>query len=159
MKLIKYILQFFTKVESLAIEEVFVKENILYCQVRDFVSIHPLVIPAHRIFSDKEMFEKFDRQELLKLQVLYLKQQEKYPVKIVEKRLSDNEYLVAREDKLILMKGEEICKEWALLETLSIQEAFKIIYETAEFQTEKKYREIERLKKETKAEPWLKIVE
>ncbi len=54
-------------------------------------------------------------------------------VKLVESVVNQNKYCVAYHGQKFMMSGHDLCKDLKLLESLSMQEAFKIIHETAYF--------------------------
>lgn len=142
MKKIFKLFQIFKKVEQFKIESVFYKNEILYCKVKDYVSVNPFVLPVVQILTDDALMEKVKRQDLLKLQKILNETTDRPRVKIIETFVTENKYCIKYHDQKFTMSGNDLCRDLQLLDAMNIRDACKIIYETAYFTAMTDYSEV-----------------
>ena len=81
-----------SKIEEFTVEDVSFRDGALYCKIRDFVSVHPFVVPVENIFADEALMNKFKRRDLLRLQEMLSKIPGDFQVKVVESFVNPNQY-------------------------------------------------------------------
>ena len=133
MKKLASFFKFFRKIDGLSIESIFYKDDVLYCKIRDFVSVHPFVIPSVQILTDEVLMEKFRRRDLLRLQEMQSKAPDDSKVKLIESFINQNKYSLTYHGQKFIMTGHDLCKDLKLLESMSTADVCKIVYETAYF--------------------------
>ena len=133
MKKLASFFKFFRRIDGLSIESIFYKDDVLYCKIKDIVSIHPFVVPAVEILTDEALMEKFKRRDLLRLQEMQSKAPDDSSVKLIESFINQNKYSLTYHGKKFIMTGHDLCKDLKLLESMSTADVCKIVYETAYF--------------------------
>lgn len=113
---------------SLKITGLVVRNNQLFCRLDDLASLNPYEIPADKIFSNDRVMSQLKPRELLKLKEKYDRFVQQYVV--LTETQQNNKYRLNYGEQDFLMEGQDICKNFNLLQSMRIEDAFRIIYST-----------------------------
>lgn len=114
---------------SLTLVDLETIRNKTICIFKVSGDLMPMKIPLEEVFTSKNILINLEPTTILLLKEFQIKNQRVTArIKTIER---SNHYVIVAEDQETTLSGDKICRDKYLLSSLSIDDAFKIIYSTA----------------------------
>ncbi len=113
-------------------EPIYIKNNELYCIITELGYMEPMHLPVRKVLSDPSYHQEINPQELMLLQKQHYQfENKKNKVRVISE-YRNNEYSISSNNvEIRKISGDNLCEDLGLLESMSIKDAFSIIYKTA----------------------------